>query len=130
MEEKKIHDRTFKKASKVTYFETFNGIQDSFNRFKRLGESFTVVEDYEEEDSNYLWKNYEVNRMMDFLAMAVCEINGANALTNRMKNQMKLDIPIWDSGQVDKFFSKEDKELIYPHLQIIKDYINKTNQDI
>jgi hypothetical protein len=39
---------------------------------------------------------------------------------------MVLDIPVWDSGMVDKFLDDEEKKLIYEHLAIIKEYIKST----
>lgn len=41
-----------------------------------------------------------------------------------MRNELTLDIPVWDSGAVDKFFmDEEEKKLVYEHLDIIKKYL-------
>lgn len=41
-----------------------------------------------------------------------------------MKGELQLDIPVWDSGVVDKFFfNEEEKKLVYEHLNVIKEYI-------
>lgn len=36
---------------------------------------------------------------------------------------MRLDLEVWDSGEVDKFLSPDDKLLIYRHLEKIKNYL-------
>lgn len=131
MEEKKVYDKIKKPKIdlNVTYQNIFDSAKGSFESLKRLGESIEVFEGFEEAELGHWWNEYEISRLMYFISIAYCEIKYANTLTEELRNQMKLDIPVWDSGKVDKFLSKEDKEQLYPHLQIIKDYINKTNQD-
>jgi hypothetical protein len=46
-----------------------------------------------------------------------------------MRNQIIPDLPIWNSGKLDKFLMEDEKELLFKHLQIVKNYISKTNQD-
>lgn len=65
----------------------------------------------------------EVDRMLDFVASGVCQIK-YGGFTETMKNELTLDIPVWDSGVVDKFFmDEEEKKPVYEHLDIIKKYL-------
>lgn len=123
MEEKKIHDRTFKRDYEVTYPQLFKSIKNSFDLFKKLKETLSAFEYYEEDESQDWWSEFEVIKMMDLLAMAYCEIHYADNLTDRLKARMNLDIPIWDSGQMDKYLIEDDKELLLEHLQVVKDYL-------
>lgn len=123
MEEKKIHNRTFKRDYEVTYPELFSAMQGSFDKFKRYGETIEVVEGFEINESQDWWSEFEVIKMMDLLAMACCEIRYANTLTDRLKKRMNSDITIWDSGKMDEFLIEEDKELLFQHLQVVRDYL-------
>lgn len=33
---------------------------------------------------------------------------------------LSLDIPVWDSGEVDKFLDDDEKKPVHEHLEIIK----------
>lgn len=116
---------------KVPYNEMLECVDDLFSdKAKRYGWTFTNIEDYEQEQSGYWWAEDEVSRMMIFVAIAYSELKYGNMLTERFKNEMSLDIPVWDSGVVDKFLDEDEKKLIYEHLAIIKKYLkeNETSE--
>ena len=117
------------KKTDVTYKDICEAIFWEYDYFISNGKTVEDWEDEQVEFAGYTFAIYEVDRLMAFVAMGYIEVIN-NALSDRMKFELGLDIPVWDSGEVDKFLSKEDKELLYPHLQVIKDYIQNKNQDI
>ncbi len=116
------------KKTDVIYKDICEAIFWEYDDFISNGKTVEDWEDEQIEFCGYTFAIYEVDRLMTFVAMGYIEVIN-NTLTDRMRHELELDISVWDSGKVDKFLSKEDKEQLYPHLQIIKDYINKTNQD-
>lgn len=106
--------KNLKRGEKVTYDDILEDEENIFSdKAKRYG-----------------WAKYEVSRLMDFVAIAYSELKYGNMLTERFKNEMSLDIPVWDSGVVDKFLDEDEKKLIYEHLAIIKKYLkeNETSE--
>lgn len=116
--------KNLKRGLIVPYSDTVDDEQDIFERINN-GWTLTNIEDFEQEESGYLWAKYEVDRLLDFVAMAYCEIKYCGRLTERFKGEMELDIPVWDSGEVDKFLDEDEKKLIYEHLAIIKKYLKE-----
>ena len=117
--------KNLKRKEKITYDDILDMEDGVFSdKAKRYGWTFTNIEGYDQEQSGYWWAEDEVSRLMNFVAIAYCEIKYGGRLTERFKGEMKLDIPVWDSGEIDKFLDDEEKKLIYEHLAVIKEYLN------
>ncbi len=111
------------KKTEVTYKDTLEDLSWEFeNNVLNNEQSVTDWEDEQVGLAEYAFAEDEVLRLMAFVVMGYLEVKN-NVLSDRMKFELGLDIPVWDSGEVDEFLFKEDKELLYPHLQVIKDYI-------
>ncbi len=130
MKQSKVCDKSFKRIQSITYTSIFVAINDTFNKFKR-DLPFNILaegaEDFEICESGCWWEGYEITRMMEFLAVAYCEIIHAGELTEQFKYEMFLDVPIWDSGEVEKFLFEEEKNLVFHHLKVVKKYMEKIN---
>lgn len=119
--------KTLNRKEKITYDDILDLEDGVFEeKFKRYGWKLDSVEDFIQDQNGYWWAEDEVSRLLDFVAIAYCELSYADKLSDLFKNEMELDIPVWDSGMVDKFFDDEEKKLIYEHLAIIKEYIKST----
>lgn len=117
-------EKTLKRTD-IGYDEYFDENNHNFSSYpKSFGFTFSDIEGMEVEDCGYTFAEYEVDRLLDFVAMAYCEIKYGE-LTERLQYELELDIPVWDSGVVDKFLTEDEKVIVYEHLKIIKDYIAK-----
>ncbi len=110
---------------KVTYGDILD-LEDSvfYDLITLNNMTSTNVEGFQQYNSGYWWAEDEVSRLMDFVAIAYCELKYEGRLTEQFKHEMELDIPVWDSGEIDKFLDDEEKKLIYEHLAVIKEYLN------
>ena len=117
-------EKTLKRTD-IGYDEYLAENDNVFSTYpKKFGYDFMALEGKEVEDCGFTFAKYEVERLLDFVAMAYCEIKYGK-LTDRLQYELELDIPVWDSGVVDKFLTEDEKKLVYEHLNVIKNYIKE-----
>lgn len=117
-------EKTLKRDNDISYNDYFEDANDMFALYPKKGMSFTDIEDFDVDQSGYAYAYYEVDRLISFVAMAYCEIKYGK-LTNRLRGELELDIPVWDSGAVDEFLTDDEKVMVYEHLNVIKNYIDE-----
>ncbi len=111
------------KRSYVTYEDTFEYIDWEYDDYISNGKTVADWEDEQVAFCGYTFVEYEVDRLITFIAMGYIEIKNGG-LSDRLKYELELDVPVWDSGEIDKFLDDEEKKLIYEHLAVIKEYLN------
>lgn len=117
---KRVKNRTDPYKDKYEIYEGYYKVHIEYYEW-----SIDEVEGAIYEDDSDGWGVSEVDRMLDFVAIGVCQIK-YGGITETMRNELTLDIPVWDSGVVDKFFmDDEEKKLVYEHLDIIKKYLKE-----
>lgn len=80
-------------------------------------------EDFEVNCDNHVITEYEANLMVSFIEMAYLEIQG-EGLSERLKDVIKLDMPIWETKVLDEFLNEDEKVRIYEYIDVIKSYLN------
>ena len=119
--------KNLKRKEKITYDDILDLEDGVFEeKFKRYGWKLDSVEGFIYDQNCYWWAKDEVSRLLDFVAIVYCKLKYANEISDRYRNEMAYDIPVWDSGEVDKLLDDDEKQLVHEHLAIIKEYIKST----
>ena len=117
--------KNLKRKEKITYDDILDLEDGVFEeKFKRYGWKLDSVEGFIYDQNCYWWAKDEVSRLLDFVAIVYCELKYANEISDRYRNEMAYDIPVWDSGEVDKLLDDDEKQLVHEHLAVIKEYLN------
>lgn len=117
------------KRTEITYQERLEDSKDLFVvNHNYYNWSYDDAEDYQVDQCGYTFAEYEIDRMLTFVGMAYLEVIG-DGLTDRLKGELELDLPVWESGVVDEYLMDEEKDLVYEHLNVIKEYINSRKAD-
>ena len=125
MEVSKNYKRKLKPQElKVPYGEFVEWEDDVFtDKAKRDGWGISEIEGFIYSQNCYWWGEEELSRLLDFVAIAYCELKYTGEITDLYKGELSLDIPVWDSGEVDKILDDDEKKPVHEHLEIIKKYL-------
>lgn len=109
--------------SDIPYADIQYTVMDNYKIWPREMEwSFTDMENFYVGDNGIEFSLNDFLRMLYFIAMAMAEITYGE-LTERLRNEIELDLKVWDTGELFQLMKKKDAKLIKEHIEQIKMYL-------